>query len=421
MSTNKDHAKLKEVSACFTEKTLQDILYTVHNGKEVNVLSWEFGGSSTIGDNYLSTIYKIKVTGTVDGKKVQVGLVVKALPKNKGRRKTYRSTEFFSNEILFYTKIIPKFEMFVKEKNQPQALCIPRHFASVMDGENDFIALEDVTFLGYEVIGRQNSLDEEQFKMILKSIARFHAVSLAFKDQNPHEFREIVEYLHETYYSNEHWNWYKRFHEKILDITKNALAIEYPDSEAEKRLKSYKVQDLYQKATELCNRKYHSTSVVSQGDSWIPNYMIRKITEHEALILDFQLARCASPVLDLSTTFYSCTDKALWDEKFDILLQFYYNELFNTIALLGSDPRNIYSWDMFMNEVKEQFVFGMIFAMEIIQMALLDESEAFDLDLIKDDNGIDIADIWTLSYIKTKEGRLKLANIIVHAVEKGFF
>lgn len=54
-------------------------------------------------------------------------------------------------------------------------------------------------------------------------------------------------------------------------------------------------------------------------------------------------------------------------------------------------------------------------------MALLDESEAFDLDLIKDDNGIDIADIWTLSYIKTKEGRLKLANIVVHAVEKGFF
>lgn len=104
-STNKDHAKLKEVSACFTEKTLQDILYTVHNGKEVNVLSWEFGGSSTIGDNYLSTIYKIKVTGTVDGKKVQVGLVVKALPKNKGRRKTYRSAEFFSNEILFYTKV----------------------------------------------------------------------------------------------------------------------------------------------------------------------------------------------------------------------------------------------------------------------------------------------------------------------------
>lgn len=54
-------------------------------------------------------------------------------------------------------------------------------------------------------------------------------------------------------------------------------------------------------------------------------------------------------------------------------------------------------------------------------MALLDESEVFDLDIIKDDNGVDIADVWTLSYIKTKAGRLKLANIVVHAVEKGFF
>lgn len=62
----------------------------------------------------------------------------------------------------------------------------------------------------------------------------------------------------------------------------------------------------------------------------------------------------------------------------------------------------------------------MIFAMEIIPMILLDDTDVFDLDVIKDDNGVDIADIWTLSYMKTKEKRLRMANIVVHAVEKGF-
>lgn len=62
----------------------------------------------------------------------------------------------------------------------------------------------------------------------------------------------------------------------------------------------------------------------------------------------------------------------------------------------------------------------MIFAMEIIPMILLDDTDVFDLDDIENDDGVDIADIWTLSYIETKEGRRRLANMVVHAVEKGF-
>lgn len=58
--------------------------------------------------------------------------------------------------------------------------------------------------------------------------------------------------------------------------------------------------------------------------------------------------------------------------------------------------------------------------MEIIPVSLLDESETFDLDSIKGKEAIDIADVWILANIKTQVGRLRLANIFVHAVEKGF-
>ena len=53
-------------------------------------------------------------------------------------------------------------------------------------------------------------------------------------------------------------------------------------------------------------------------------------------------------------------------------------------------------------------------------MVLLDDTDVFDLDDIEDDSGVDIADIWTVSFIKTKEGRRRMANMIIHAVEKGF-
>lgn len=100
-NTNKDHAKLKEVSACFTEKTLKDILYTVHNGKEVNVLSWEFTGSSATGDNYLSTIYKIKVTGAVDGKKCKLIWWLKLYQKMKVEERHTEVQNFLAMKFYF--------------------------------------------------------------------------------------------------------------------------------------------------------------------------------------------------------------------------------------------------------------------------------------------------------------------------------
>lgn len=62
--------------------------------------------------------------------------------------------------------------------------------------------------------------------------------------------------------------------------------------------------------------------------------------------------------------------------------------------------------------------------MELIPMSLLDPSEAFELDVtnnnINNEEDIDIANIWTLSNIKSKDGRLRLASVIVHGVQNGF-
>ncbi|XP_053970388.1 uncharacterized protein LOC128872084 isoform X1 [Hylaeus volcanicus] len=417
---NKDYEKLRGVSKCFTEETLKEILCIVHKGETANVSNWEFDEANAKGDNYLSTVNKIKVTGNVDGKETQVSLVVKSLPTNIGRRNTYRSVEFFRNETQFYTKMIPKFQEFLKDKGQENLLCIPRHIASCMDGENDYIAMEDVTLLGFKPLARQDCIDGDKCAMILRAMGKFHGISFAYKDQEK-DFTKLVESLHETYFSDENWNWYKRFFKTITDITQNALATEYPDSTAEKRYESYRFGSLYHKAAEFCKRTHQPTSVISHGDCWAPNFLSREPNGNEILMLDFQLTRCSSPILDISTCIYACTDKTVWDEQFHKLLKIYYDELCNTITLLGSNPENLYSWNTFMSEVKEQFGFGAIFAMEIIPLSLLDESDTFDLDaIIKDDNAVDIADVWTISNIKSQSGRLRLANVFVHAIQNEF-
>lgn len=68
-----------------------------------------------------------------------------------------------------------------------------RCYASLSDGENDFIALEDLTSDGYETTDRENGLDFNQCKQIMTLIGKFHALSLAFRDQEPSEFEKMVD------------------------------------------------------------------------------------------------------------------------------------------------------------------------------------------------------------------------------------
>lgn len=99
---------LSVVNDKFTEKVLQEILCKANDGKKVQLTGWKFGDEFTKGDNYLSTVNKVVLYGITDDEakqEVQLNFVVKSTPQNVGRRITFRSSDFFTNEINFYTQV----------------------------------------------------------------------------------------------------------------------------------------------------------------------------------------------------------------------------------------------------------------------------------------------------------------------------
>lgn len=52
-----------------------------------------------------------------------------------------------------------------------------------MDGDNDFIALEDLPCDGFKTADRSNGLDYAHCKQIMTVLGKFHAISLAIRDQ----------------------------------------------------------------------------------------------------------------------------------------------------------------------------------------------------------------------------------------------
>lgn len=113
---------------------------------------------------------------------------------------------------IFLSQIIPAFDEFTASKGQSRLLVVPQCLAAVVDGENDYLVLQDVSVQGYGPVARLNTLNLNELNVLLRAMANFHAVSFAYKDQNAKGFQNLADKLIETYFHQERWDWYKNFH-----------------------------------------------------------------------------------------------------------------------------------------------------------------------------------------------------------------
>ncbi|XP_077286800.1 uncharacterized protein LOC143911679 [Arctopsyche grandis] len=414
--------ELLDISQYLTHEYLNQQMTTWFN-KEVKYTRHEFGEGTGKGDSYLSDVYRITFYGnTEENVEVSIKTILKSLPKNIARRKTFRSEGFFRNEINFYLYILPVLLEFQAEKNIDDPFeCCPRVFAAVTDGQNDFLALEDLSIYNFTTAVRQEGIDYAHCEVTLECFAKLHALSFAYKDQHPDSFAKLKEIIEEMYYNRKHWDWYRNFWKLACNCAIDSVEKEYPDTiylEKAKAFATEKTLDRMEAATiDTTN------GVFSHGDSWTPNFLFKYDPKTnrptDAKMIDFQLGRCASPILDIGFFIYACSTEDLRKEYYDSMLKHYHGILSKQIRAMGSDPEKIYSWNVFMDDVKKYSFFGLGFSFESTPVIILEPEDAFDMDL-KGTEAVDISTIWTLKPIKSKNGRLRLSGNIKHAVDNGF-
>lgn len=114
MDTQRVALKLSDISPKFTEETLDEIVRCA-GGKRCT--GWKIPETNfTKGDAYLSELYRIQLTGEPAepgrDEPLVVNVVVKTIPKNVGRRNTFRSADFFRNEANFYNVVLKELYRF---------------------------------------------------------------------------------------------------------------------------------------------------------------------------------------------------------------------------------------------------------------------------------------------------------------------
>lgn len=248
----------------------------------------------------------------------------------------------------------------------------------------------------------------------------------------------------ETYYGEKYRNWYSSIMQLEIDVVRDAVHREYGGTIYEDKILEFTDDRYYDKMIDLTHRNGRY-SVLGHGDCWIMNFLLKYVDDKptQAKMIDYQLVRYGSPALDLSFFFYSCTTQQLREEHYDSLLKvdilftilifaifdcffvvvvkIYHQSVADLLAALGSDPNEVFPYSCLLQEMRESARFGVGMGMEAIPLSIMDDADLADLDSIENSDGVPMSDIWNIKPIKSKEGRLRLANTVKHAVDQGYF
>lgn len=181
---------------------------------------------SPSGIDFSSEIFSITLSESNSDKRLE--LVCKVAPFDKEQRKNLKSHLVFEREILVYNKIMPMFEKFQEEKNVPKAdqfSLYPKCYATMADekAEQFAIILEDLRPSGFKMWNKAKPSPVENVRLAMRELGKFHALSIAMKDQRPDEFAEL-EQMNDVMVlfvqSNSVQDSYKRYLDLAIDSLK---------------------------------------------------------------------------------------------------------------------------------------------------------------------------------------------------------
>lgn len=96
--------------------------------------------------------------------------------------------------------------------------------------------------------------------------------------------------------------------------------------------------------------------------------------------LDFQVARYASPALDILYHIFSSTRKPLRDKHYDELLNVYYTSLSEMVSRLGSDPEKLFRFSDLQTELKAYGKFAMLTGILLQPFVHLQQDDVIDME-----------------------------------------
>lgn len=167
-----------------------------HNLTDYNLTT---DAGSALGDNYLGTIIKIKLSEVKTGK--VLNLILKSATANPEIRDILPIEHIFAREVYFYETVLPTYNQLLEEHNQQKLSSFPDMLGYDLSIP-EFLIMTDMKSQGYVMRpDRAEPLDFNHVKMVLKEYGRFHGLYFALKALKPKLCKEISANMSEAFYN----------------------------------------------------------------------------------------------------------------------------------------------------------------------------------------------------------------------------
>ncbi|XP_037301128.1 uncharacterized protein LOC119188455 [Manduca sexta] len=311
-----------------------------------------FQATISLGDNELKLFAKVAAVG-------------------EKFRQQLPDFRLFETENDFYTKLMKIYENLQEKHNVPQdkRFVAPKCYGCSGKLYEEVIVLEDLSAQGFTVYDRMKSVDWDYASKAVEEIAKFHALSFAFENENKEEFDK---YLSELTFKWDSEN------PQFDEIIQKGLSVVKEENRS--RLEAFLATFSWKSFDEIS--KPAKFTVLAHCDNRVSNqmYKVHEDGRVEVKIVDYQTIRGASPALDLLYFIFSGTDEKFRAEHYDRLLDHYYNKLSLAMKRLGLNPDEIYSREDFNFEYQTKLPFGLSLAVITLPLVTIDEENAPKVD-----------------------------------------
>ncbi|XP_055636018.1 uncharacterized protein LOC129775364 [Toxorhynchites rutilus septentrionalis] len=343
-------------------------------------VSFEVGSNK--GDGFVAEMFRARI---VEGNRELV-ILCKIPPTNDARREQFNTLSIFDREVQAYSLFLPTITEFQREKGITEELGIgffntPKCYLAYLDmaKQESAILMDDLRLQNYRMWDKSNPVNFEHARLLMIQLGRLHAVSFALKEQRPDVFEQfkVADPMTAAMTSSE------AFMTMMTMSMDRAIGSLEPNEEKVRqkleKLKSHMFEDMANLTSSKVGEPY---SVLGHGDCWINNLMFayKKGVPTDIVLLDWQICRYVSPVLDLVYFIFSCTDGELRRKHYDELIRIYYGSLKELLDRLGGDATRQFPFTALLRQLKACGKFGLLMAIFIVPLLCIENKDLPDLD-----------------------------------------